>query len=171
MTREEAKTRLIAMKGKFEILLSMRGLEMSDVFDVAIEALSAEPCEDAVSRQAMHMELEKWITYGEYKYSNAMRYLFDRIDRLPAVTPICSENQNKCGTWRHYEGMLYCSGCGAEFYDEIMEHTGDEVPKHCPDCGADMRAKETDFDYERAIDQLEHDILYEHTFNQDDGSM
>lgn len=34
-----------------------------------------------------------------------------------------------------------------------------------------MRTKETGCDYERAIDQLEHDILYEPTFNQDDGSM
>ena len=49
-------------------------------------------------------------------------------------------SENK-GEWRHYEGMLYCSECGAEFYDEIMEYTGDEVPKHCPDCGADMRGK------------------------------
>ncbi len=37
--------------------------------------------------------------------------------------------------------------------------------------GADMRGEETDCDYERAVDQLEHDILYEPTFNQDDGSM
>lgn len=31
--------------------------------------------------------------------------------------------------------------------------------------------EETDFDYQRAIEQLEHDILYEPTFNPDDGSM
>ena len=30
---------------------------------------------------------------------------------------------------------------------------------------------ETDCDYERAVEQLEHDMLYEPTFNQDDGSM
>lgn len=36
---------------------------------------------------------------------------------------------------------------------------------------ADMRGKETDRDYERAVEQLEHDMLYEHTFNQDDGSI
>ena len=38
--------------------------------------------------------------------------------------------------WRHYEGMLTCSECGAEFYDDIMEYLGDDVPKFCPDCGA-----------------------------------
>lgn len=48
----------------------------------------------------------------------------------------------KRGKWRHYEGMLTCLECGADFYDEIMEYTGDEVPHFCPDCGANMEAKE-----------------------------
>lgn len=43
------------------------------------------------------------------------------------------------GRWRHYEGMLICSECGGEFYDDIMEWCGDHVPKFCPECGADMR--------------------------------
>ena len=30
---------------------------------------------------------------------------------------------------------------------------------------------EDDVDYERAVDQLEHDIRWEPTFNPDDGSM
>jgi hypothetical protein len=34
-----------------------------------------------------------------------------------------------------------------------------------------MRTKETDCDYERAVEQLEHDMLYEPTFDPDDGSM
>ena len=40
-----------------------------------------------------------------------------------------------------------------------------------PEPYAGKRTKETDCDYERAVEQLEHDILYEPTFNQDDGSM
>lgn len=44
-------------------------------------------------------------------------------------------------------------------------------PNFCPNCGADMRTKETDCDYERAVEQFEHDMLYEPTFNPDDGSM
>lgn len=43
------------------------------------------------------------------------------------------------GRWRYYEGMLTCSECGMEFYDDIMEYCGDHVPKFCPECGADMR--------------------------------
>ena len=44
----------------------------------------------------------------------------------------------KTGHWRHYEGMLICSECGTEFYDDIMEYCGDDVPKYCPNCGAKM---------------------------------
>lgn len=44
----------------------------------------------------------------------------------------------KVGKWWHYEGELHCSVCGSVFYDDIMEFTGDEVPKYCPDCGARM---------------------------------
>ena len=42
------------------------------------------------------------------------------------------------GEWRHYEGMLSCSNCGSEFYDDIMEYCGDKVPRFCPDCGKYM---------------------------------
>ena len=86
------------------------------------------------------------------------------IMMLPSAQP-------KRGKWRHYEGVLKCSECASEFYDNIMDFCGDDVPHFCPDCGADMRTKETDCDYERAVEQLEHDMLYEPTFNQDDGSM
>lgn len=50
-----------------------------------------------------------------------------------------AQPERKKGTWRHYEGTLTCSVCGAEFYDEIMEYFGGDVPRFCPDCGADLR--------------------------------
>jgi len=48
------------------------------------------------------------------------------------------EQEPKTGHWRHYEGMLICSECGTEFYDDIMEYCGDDVPKCCPNCGCRM---------------------------------
>ena len=57
------------------------------------------------------------------------------IEDLPSAEP-------KTSKLRHYEGVLTCMECGAEFYDDIMEYTGDEVPHFCPDCGANMEAKE-----------------------------
>lgn len=51
------------------------------------------------------------------------------------------EKKQKTGHWRHYENMLICSECGAEFYDDIMEYCGDDVPKCCPNCGAKMESE------------------------------
>jgi hypothetical protein len=63
---------------------------------------------------------------------------------------------------------MQCDQCGFITY-AIEGHMGQY--NFCPNCGADMRTKETDCDYERAVEQLEHDMLYEPTFNQDDGSI
>lgn len=63
-------------------------------------------------------------------------------------------------------GAYMCSKCKTGMW-EIKP----SIYHYCPNCGADMRTKETDCDYERAVEQLEHDMLYEPTFNQDDGSM
>lgn len=61
------------------------------------------------------------------------------LDSAPTVDAVPGQPERKKGTWRHYEGMLTCSVCGAEFYDEIMEYVGGDVPRFCPDCGADLR--------------------------------
>lgn len=111
-----------------------------------------------------------WIRYKMFE---------NAIESAPTITPDmaqvlayeCGKAERKRGRWRHYECYLTCSECGEEYDDDIMAYCGDNVPKFCPNCGADMRAKETDCDYERAVEQLEHDMLYEPTYNQDDGSM
>ena len=82
MTREE-KIEILEMAQRKSIYDG--GDRQAEALTSAIKVLKQEPCEDAISRQAMHIELEKWITYGEYKYSNATKYLYDRIDRLPPV--------------------------------------------------------------------------------------
>lgn len=47
----------------------------------------------------------------------------------------------KRGKWFHHEGTIICSECKAAYYDDIMEYTGDVVPKHCLNCGAKMEEK------------------------------
>ena len=73
--------------------------------------------------------------------------------------------ERKKGKWIYLIGLeaFECSVCGRQMVRNIFDY--------CPWCGADMRTKETDSDYERAVEQLEHDMLYEPTLNQDDGSM
>ena len=51
---------------------------------------------------------------------------------------LIKQAKRRTGHWRHYEGMLICSECGAEYYDGIMEYCGDDVPKYCPMCGSRM---------------------------------
>lgn len=107
--------------------------EIIENLEAISKALAQEPCEDAISRQAMHIELEKWIIYGEYKYSNAMKYLYDRIDRLPSVTP-----QPKTGHWIEHQ---HEAGENWEFsqYECSECHVwGDDNSDYCPNCGAEM---------------------------------
>lgn len=99
-----------------------------------------EECDDCISRlDAINIVvcdiLSSAIVYGRTEEGMAARKaIIDGLKRLPPVTPA-----EKVGQWRHYEGMLICSECGAEYYDEIMEYCGDDVPKCCPDCGSRMR--------------------------------
>lgn len=70
-------------------------------------------------------------------------YIYDWTDTphqmgLTAIEKFNNRVTDKSYTWRHYEGMIYCEKCGAEFYDNIMEYCGDDYPKYCPECGARM---------------------------------
>lgn len=143
MDREEAKTHLVAMKAKFEMLLSMRGLEVSDVFDVAIEALSAEPCEDAISRQAV---LD--LIYNSWKHNgvgeNYGELSIDALKALPPVTP-----KQKMGRWIESDALLMASnedGCMKFPAKECSvchkPHIKAYWMDYCPNCGAKMESED-----------------------------
>ena len=55
-----------------------------------------------------------------------------------ATFPSADVVERKVGSWRHYEGELTCSECAATIYDDIMSLLGDDVPRFCPNCGAQM---------------------------------
>lgn len=75
------------------------------------------------------------------------------------------------GEWIGYEIPSECSVCGHHWdeyvFGQDIWHDG-SVPNYCPHCGARMKGAD---DYERAIEQAEHDMLYEPTYNSEDGSM
>lgn len=65
----------------------------------------------------------------------------------------------------HIEKVYLCSNC--EDYEAWGET---EKTPYCPNCGARMEVDDIR-DYEAAVEQMEHDILYEPTYNPDGGSM
>lgn len=71
--------------------------------------------------------------------SEAIIMAVDAIDEKDKL----SAESEKVRHWRHYENMLSCPECGAEYYDEIMYYCGDDVPKYCPLCGCKMTASPT----------------------------
>ena len=89
----------------------------------------AEPCEDAVSRQAV-LEI----------VNNPLNIRLDAIiKRLPSVTV------RQTGEWIIYnypaDECVYCSKCKTEYYENDLYMGGSEFPNFCPNCGADMRGE------------------------------
>ena len=82
MTREEAikNLKMISVAFVEPVTKEQRKL-INDTFDMAIQALSQEPCDDAISRQAMLNLIEK----GECLSNGAVK-------KLPSVT-------QKSGKW------------------------------------------------------------------------
>lgn len=125
MTREEA---IAIFKGFKFLPREMKAVEM------AIKALEQEPCENAVSRQAVLNE--KYLIELEDGQSFYCINPED-VEALPPVTPT-----RKHGEWEKEVFDLgvkipvrvayQCSECGNYFDSEF---------NFCPHCGADMRGE------------------------------
>lgn len=129
-----------------------------------------EKVKDTIYRQDAIDALEKMsANYGAEGRRECHPHIEEckwELRMLPSAQP-----ERKKGKWiedgyNHYKAV--CSECGEPCATYVMDAPRD---RFCKWCGADMRTRETDCDYERAVEQLERDILYEPTFNQDDGSM
>lgn len=125
MTREEAKQIISDIDKAYRNYTAdeYKALEM------AIQALSQEPCDDAISRDAvLDALLDYWHDiqfvdgsgYDVYEDCKAV------IDELPSVT-------QKSGKWEDLHRCWVCSECGQETH---IEH------KYCPNCGAKMESEE-----------------------------
>ena len=103
MTREE-KIELLEKEKAY--MLSHGGDRQAIALGAAIEALNQEPCEDAVSRQAIIDEMEKRHAEGDCITKGFVK-------NLPSVTP-----QPKTGHWieefvdTEGEVRFTCSCCG-----------------------------------------------------------
>ena len=103
---------------------------ISDLYmalDMAIQALSQEPCDDTISREAV----KKWVCKTCPDDAECQRDcdVIKGIDALPSVT-------QKSGKWIHFAQSDDCSLCGYS--------TGKygSPSKYCPNCGAKMAESE-----------------------------
>ena len=150
MTREEAIIQL-------EYRKDFATKDQIEAIDMAIDSLSQEPCEDAISRQATVERLCKVAEFMNEKrkglgspYVMAALFIQDNKDEFPSVTPIRPKEkwllqQEENGddyfeAWdisgvHTYAARYKCSKCG--FIHNCIEDHGHY--HFCPNCGEDMR--------------------------------
>ena len=124
MTNEEASNILDDFDVNFE---GHTAKEVAEAFDVAFRALEQQPCEDAISRQAV----EK-ITWEEPSYTDPLNVLTEIREKVRALPPVAPKE--KTGRWIYKQGIfgaLYCSKCDFELKTNYA--------KYCPNCGCQMR--------------------------------
>ena len=98
-----------------------------------VEEIKAEPCEDAVSREAAIQAMYDLCDTGETLTENQWRdnphidAVIDAINELPSVRP-----ERPKGEWieSEFDESVYCSECNAEFESKY---------NFCPNCGAGLR--------------------------------
>ena len=90
-------------------------------------------------------------------------------------------NEVSCWKCKHFERVRMSAFChGGKrvkklpqkcWYSGEVKFCTDFKPKKQEHEMKSAEESDDDVEYERAVDQLEHDILYEPTFNPEDGSM
>ena len=105
---------------------------------MTIKALEQEPCDDAISRQAVLEQTYLWSKDEFLRVTNPFDYLRKRINDIPPVNP----QEPKTGHWINYidksgcmnfQGM--CDKCG--FIHTFIDcHTSQY--NFCPNCGCRM---------------------------------
>lgn len=142
MTKEDAKKFLYSIADD----LGFTGVESytckdGDKMRDAIKALEQEPCEDAVSREAVLMEIDKYMCGVPFDEKGIDVVLKE----LPHVTPA-----RKKGKWicvHHIENKITydswkCSECQHDFNSEEESMVYFNEYKYCPNCGAEMEREE-----------------------------
>ena len=100
---------------------------------IAIKALKQEPCEDAVSREAVLNVIEREHFKGD---------AISEIERLPSVAPARAKGK-WCEQNDDYFDWYECSECAYGSEGEMERNREYDVRTNfCPNCGADMRGGE-----------------------------
>lgn len=139
MTNQEIIERFKSDKVKASLDIAGGVFVQTDLAHEIVKALRSQPCEDAISRQAVLDGLAS-IAKAKAK-SDAQKSLMGRVmfftEHLPSVTP-----QPKTGYWvgidEEPHEVYECSRCGrvvSTFTANIEPHI---EYKFCPNCGAKM---------------------------------
>ncbi len=122
--REYAKSRIEYLLKISSFVFDERDKE---ALEMAIQALSQEPCDDAISRDAVLKRIAQFST--EEGSSVVCQPLYSDVNNMPPVT-----QKSKTGHWiynRHKQGVT-CSECDAyRKYFGFFEF-------YCPNCGTRM---------------------------------
>jgi hypothetical protein len=136
MTREEAIKILEEIIDEGWLISDFEKCTAIDACEMAIEALEKEPCEDAVSRQAVLEYIEG--SEAELGHSSENELVCQDIKKLPPVTP-----QPQTGHWiktiseNGITSAVRCSECGFEDNRYMLF-------RYCPNCGAKMVAPQAE---------------------------
>ncbi len=157
MTREEAIKYLKEMKDECnDTIHKVRYVTKEDALDMAIKALEQEPCDDAISRQAV-IDAIMANNIRENEYNLTSSRIKKAVENLPSVKQeakycdrnICIKNEyngigcDECEVTKSQEPKTghwdrrtcKCSECGYQItFSEYTEHKY----KYCPNCGARM---------------------------------
>ena len=121
---------------------------MGDLINDIKAIPSAEPCEDAISRQVvLEMAYDMSEIDGEHFTENYMVVDVADIQKLPSVKP-----QEPTGHWIIHEeqfnalgiavkGGVKCSECGYTTHNKLHMDIGCPY-KYCPNCGAKMEVEQ-----------------------------
>ena len=146
MTRERALEKAIHLSKTTHSIC----VDSESFWENVIVALSAEPCEDAISREELIEALNTWDKFG-YAPTNELIPLRGNVDKdkyvpyihyddvltcirnMPSVSP-----QQKVGRWVVTDDdLVYCSECEDSYYPRPIDASW----YYCPHCGAKMEVK------------------------------
>lgn len=137
MTREEAIKELSYIADEMP---SMECADWREAISIAIKAIEQEPCEDAISRQAVldgiaDLKKSPWfnddITAAKIIRKEAVEIVEALcVKLLPSV-----KQEPKTGRWVVTDDdLVYCSECEDSYYPRPIDASW----YYCPHCGAKM---------------------------------
>ena len=128
MTNEEAV-------GNLTHAIRWNDMPKKEALDMAIKALEQQPCEDAISRQAVL----DCLTATKLKKFDFILHIREEIKKLPPATP-----QPKTGRWiksrdSYGNNHFTCPFCE---HDIATKYAGTWEDNYCSNCGARLESED-----------------------------